>query len=41
VELFAGSSSSDIRSTATFSITGKMRELRGEDRAFLSIATVA
>jgi beta-xylosidase len=41
VELFAGSSSSDIRSTATFSVTGKTRVLKGEDRAFLSVATVA
>jgi beta-xylosidase len=41
VELSAGASSSDIRSTATFTITGKMRVVKGEDRAFLSVATVA
>jgi beta-xylosidase len=41
VELSAGASSSDIRSTATFTITGKMRVVKGEDCAFLSVATVA
>jgi beta-xylosidase len=40
VEVSAGSSSSDIRSTAAFTITGKTRSIKGEDRAFLSVATV-
>jgi len=40
VEVSAGSSSSDIRSTATFTVTGTTRVIRGEDRAFLSVATV-
>jgi beta-glucosidase-like glycosyl hydrolase len=40
VELSAGSSSSDIRSTATFIVTGTTRIIKGEDRAFLSGATV-
>jgi beta-glucosidase len=41
VELGVGASSSDIRSSATLSVTGKTRILRGEDRAFLSAATIA
>ena len=40
VELSAGNSSSDIRSTAMFTVTGKTRTSRAEDRAFLSVATV-
>jgi beta-glucosidase len=40
VELTAGSSSSDIRSTATFIVTGTTRIIKGKDRAFLSEATV-
>jgi beta-glucosidase len=40
VEVSAGSSSSDIRSSAKFTVTGKTRTIRGEDRAFLSAATV-
>jgi beta-glucosidase len=40
VEVRAGGSSSDIRSTAKFTVTGKTRSIRGEDRAFLSVATV-
>jgi beta-xylosidase len=40
VEVSAGSSSSDIRSSATFTVTGQTRAIRGEDRAFLSVATV-
>jgi beta-glucosidase len=40
VEVSAGSSSSDIRSRAKFTVTGKTRAIRGEDRAFLSVATV-
>jgi beta-glucosidase len=40
VEVSAGSSSSDIRSSAKFTVTGQTRTIRGEDRAFLSVATV-
>jgi beta-glucosidase len=40
VEVSAGSSSDDIRSSATFTVTGQTRSIRGEDRAFLSVATV-
>jgi hypothetical protein len=40
VEVSAGSSSSDIRSSATFTVTGQMRVIKGEDRAFFSVATV-
>jgi beta-glucosidase len=40
VEVSAGSSSSDIRSSATFTVTGQTRAIRGEDRTFLSVATV-
>ena len=40
VELRAGSSSDDIRSTTKFTVTGKRRFIRGEDRAFLSVAKV-
>jgi beta-xylosidase len=40
VEVSAGSSSSDIRSSAKFTVTGKTRTIRGEDRAFLPVATV-
>jgi beta-xylosidase len=40
VEVSAGSSSSDIRSTASFTVTGQARVIKGEDRAFLSAATV-
>lgn len=40
VEMSVGSSSSDIRSTATLTVTGKIRIIKGEDRAFLSVATV-
>jgi beta-glucosidase len=40
VEVSAGSSSSDIRSSAKFTITGKTRVIKGEERAFLSVATV-
>jgi beta-xylosidase len=38
VEVSAGSSSDDIRSRATFTITGKTRIIKGEERAFLSVA---
>jgi beta-glucosidase len=41
VEVSAGSSSSDIRSSAQFTVTGQRRAISGEDRAFLSVATVA
>jgi beta-xylosidase len=40
VEVSTGSSSSDIRSRATFTVTGKARTVKGEERAFLSVATV-
>jgi beta-glucosidase-like glycosyl hydrolase len=40
VEVSVGSSSSDIRSRATFTVTGTTRIIKGEDRAFLSVATV-
>jgi beta-glucosidase len=40
VQVSAGSSSSDIRSSATLTVTGKTRSIRSEDRAFLSVATV-
>jgi beta-glucosidase len=41
IEVSVGSSSSDIKSTATLNVTGKTRVIRGEDRAFLSTTTVA
>jgi beta-glucosidase len=41
VEVSAGSSSSDIRSTAKFTVTGRTRVIKGEERAFLSSATIA
>jgi beta-glucosidase len=40
IEVSVGSSSSDIKSTATLNVTGKTRVIRGEDRAFLSSTTV-
>jgi beta-xylosidase len=40
VEVSVGSSSSDIRSSATLTVTGKTQVIKGEDRAFLSAATV-
>ena len=40
VEVSAGSSSSDLRSSAKFTVTGKTRVIRGEDRVFFSVATV-
>ena len=39
VEVSAGSSSSDIRSSAKFTVTGQTRTINGEDRAFLSATT--
>jgi len=41
VQVSAGSSSGDIRSTATFTVAGRTRVIPGEDRAFFSSATVA
>ena len=40
VELSAGSSSMDIRSSATLTVTGQTRSIRGAERGFLSVATV-
>jgi beta-glucosidase len=40
VELTAGSSSSDLRSSARLTVTGAARTIRGEDRAFFSVATL-
>jgi beta-glucosidase len=40
IEVSAGSSSSDIRSTATVTVTGKTRVIRGQDRAFLSTTSL-
>jgi beta-glucosidase len=40
VEVSAGSSSSDIRCSAKFTVTGRTRVLKGEERAFVSSATV-
>lgn len=40
MEVSVGSSSTDIRSSATLNVTGKTRVIKGEDRAFLSVATV-
>ena len=40
VELGVGASSSDIRSSAIFTVTGKARTIHGKDRAFFSVATV-
>jgi hypothetical protein len=39
VEVSAGSSSSNIRSSVKFTVTVKTRTIKGEDRAFLSVAT--
>jgi len=40
VEVSVGSSSSDIRSSASLTVTGKTRSIAAKDRAFLSDATV-
>jgi hypothetical protein len=40
IEVSAGSSSSDLRSKATLTVTGKTPTIRGEDRKFFSVATV-
>jgi beta-glucosidase len=41
IEVSVGSSSSDIRSTATVTVTGKTRIIRRDERAFLSTTTVS
>jgi beta-glucosidase len=41
IELSAGSSSNDIRSTAAFTVTGDTRVINGDQRAFLSTAEVS
>jgi beta-xylosidase len=41
VELSAGSSSDNLRASATFTVTGQTRTISGENRAFLSAATVS
>jgi beta-glucosidase len=41
VELSAGSSSADIRASATFTVTGPTRVISGDERAFLSVAMVS
>ena len=40
VTVSAGSSSSDIRSSAEFTITGYTRAIRSDQRVFLSAATI-
>jgi beta-glucosidase len=40
IELSVGSSSDDIRSKASLTVTGARRPVAGEERAFLSEATV-
>ena len=40
IELSAGSSSDALRSKANLTVTGKTRVIKGEDRKFLSVATV-
>jgi beta-glucosidase len=40
VELSAGSSSDDLRSSATLTVTGDARAISGEDRAFLSTTII-
>jgi beta-glucosidase len=40
VEVSAGSSSSDVRSSATFTVTGQTRVISGDERAFFSDVTV-
>jgi beta-glucosidase len=40
VELSAGSSSDDIRSTALLTLTGTTHNFAGDERAFLSAATI-
>ena len=40
IEISAGGSSSDLRESAKLDVTGKTRVFKGEERAFLSAATV-
>jgi beta-glucosidase len=40
IELSVGSSSDDLRSTATFTVTGELRVINGTERAFLSTAEI-
>jgi beta-xylosidase len=40
VEVSAGSSSNDIRSSAKFTVTGKTCNISGEYRTFLSVTTI-
>jgi hypothetical protein len=40
IELSAGSSSDDLRSTATLDVTGQTQVIRPEDRAFFSDASL-
>jgi beta-glucosidase len=40
IELSAGSSSDDIRSRVSLTVTGKTRTILGEDRKFFSVATI-
>jgi len=40
IELSAGSSSDDLRSKATLTVTGKARVIKGDERKFLSVVTV-
>ena len=40
IELSAGGSSDALRSKANLTVTGKTRVIKGEDRKFLSVATV-
>jgi Fibronectin type III-like domain len=40
IEVSAGTSSDDIRSKGTITVTGTTRTIRGEDRKFFSVATV-
>jgi hypothetical protein len=41
VEVSAGSSSSDIRSSAKFTVTGKKHAISGAERAFFSVVTAS
>jgi beta-xylosidase len=41
IELSVGSSSDDMRSSATITVTGKSRVIGGEEREFLSTAEVS
>jgi hypothetical protein len=41
IEVSVGSSSDDIRATATVAVTGQTQVMRGQDRAFFSTSTVS